>query len=604
MNDKKSPEEVVKRIFPVISLLASLIAFTIILDTFNLDLYSALYNIFFLLPIFGLFLMITRRFHLATFLTTIATFILYYIDQYVFSSRLTHIRFSDIKLISQAARVANRYFLIWNAEITRRLALSLLICAFLFIIFYYYKLKYSWKSAFYTGLGIFVISGAVILSGVIPCDGQEDFDFTADAERQGLLYSWYCQAKRGKLKAPEGYSKEKAEKILKQYEASEGADDIRLIVIMNESLTDYSLIGTPYFEDPLPYIHSLVDSGEAFEGKLIVSVFGGGTANTEYEFLTGNSTAFLPEGSTPYLQYVTNYEDNLASELKNQSYRSIAIHPYYSEEWNRSQVYRFFGFDKFISGVDFGSTVIMDGESATAKVPYNKITFGEGPLYIRGLISDQTCYERVIDECVDKSFIFALTMQNHGGYDYKGSDFEAKEYVTTDIRKEWTEKPTINGVMYGTGSNNINEEVDKVNQYLTLSNISDQAFEILVEELRKSDQKTMVLMFGDHQPGLLISEHYVEAEKGADLDYTIPYIMWANYDIEFDVPEVTSPNYVSAILKKNAGLDLSAWDQFRLEMMKSYPVVTTNYVLNKDLNEADLNELKNYEHVQYMRMFD
>ena len=600
MENTKSFKMLLIKVFPIISIATYIIVFAVIYNTFNLGLDSAIYNILLSFPVLGIFLMLTKRFHIATLLSIIATFVFFYIDQYVLSSRLTHIRFSDLKLISQAMRVANRYPLIWTAEITRRLAISMLICVCLFFIFYYYKLKYSWKIAFFTGLGIFIISCVVILCGFIPSDGQEDFDFTADAERQGLLYSWYCQAKRGKLEKPEGYSKEKAEDILNRYTSSVGTDDVSVIVIMNESLTDYSLIGTPHFEDPLPYIHSLVDSRKAFEGKLAVSVFGGGTATTEYEFLTGNSAAFLPEGVSPYLQYVNGMTENMASELQQLGYSTTAIHPYYSEEWNRSQVYRFFSFDRFISGEDFGNAVITNGMKATAQIDDIVISFGDGPKYVRGLISDQTSFDRVIQENGDKSYIFNVTMQNHGGYDYKEDDFTSKEYVTKNVRKDWTGQHTMNSIADG----DVEDEVAKVNQYLTCTNLSDQAFKDLIEELEKSDQKTIVLMFGDHQPGVLISEHYVDVEEDVDPDYTVPYILWANYDIEFDAPEVISPNYLSAVLKKNAGLGLTAWDRFRLEMMEEYPVVTANYVLNKDLNEADLIGLKDYEHVQYMRMFD
>jgi Phosphoglycerol transferase and related proteins, alkaline phosphatase superfamily len=67
--------------------------------------------------------------------------------------------------------------------------------------------------------------------------------------------------------------------------------------------------------------------------------------------------AFLPEGSMPYLQYVVNDENSIAWDMGELGYSKTAIHPYYSEEWNRTQVYQFLGFDQFISGVDFGNAV-------------------------------------------------------------------------------------------------------------------------------------------------------------------------------------------------------------------------------------------------------
>ncbi len=585
------------------AIVAYLISFAVVFDTFSLDLYSTLYNILLSLPLFGLVLMITRRFHIAVLVTTIVDFIIFYVDQYVFSSRLTHIRFSDFKLIDQALRVADRYPLIWNLEITRRLFLAILVCAFLFLIVYYYKLEYSWKTAFFTGLGTFCLSFAIVVAGAIPSD-TESYDFSTDAEERGLLYSWYCQLKEDRLTEPDGYSKAAAEIILDGFDKTESTADVNVLVIMNESLADYSLIGKPRFDDPLPFIHKLVDSGEAFEGKLVVNVFGGGTATTEYEFLTGHTMAFLPEGASPYLQYVNGRTENLTSELGGQGYRNIAIHPYYSEEWNRSQVYKFFGFDQFISGMDFGDELVSNGRSATSRVPDNQMSFGEGPLYIRGLISDQTDYEKVLESIEEKSFIFNVTMQNHGGYGYDGSDFSSKRYVTEKNRTDWTGERRLTGMLYNISAKTVEEEIDSANQYLTCSNLSDKAFEYLIKELKKSDKKTVVLMFGDHQPGVMISEHYLDLYKNVDMDYTVPYILWANYDLEFDAPETTSPNYLSAILKKNAGLCLTPWDQFRLEMMEQYPVMTAYYILDRNGKNVGKDALKDYEIVQYLRMFD
>ncbi len=432
------------------------------------------------MPVYGLFLMITRKLHLAAILSGFAAFILFYIDQYIFAIRLTHIRVSDLQLIDQALRVAGRYYLTWNPEITRRLVIFAALMAFLVFVYRYYRLVYRKKALFFTGLGIFAAMTIVILSGVIPEGDTEDFDFAADTESRGLIYSWYCQLHAGSLEAPENYSDEAAKEILSQYVPTENTDDVRVIVIMNESLADYSLLGIPCFEDPLPYIHSLVESGEAFEGKLAVSVFGGGTSNTEFEFLTGCSTAFLPDGCTPYLQYVDHSMENMVRELGEKS--KIAVHPYYSEEWNRTQVYRFFGFDRFISGIDFGSKVEVKGKTATSRPSENIVSFGEGPLYVRGLISDRSCYERIQEENAD--FTFAVTMQNHGPYDYTGNDFANMAYVTENDRREWTVRHNLVGMLYNVDADNIGDELYKVNQYLTLANLSDQAFEDLIEEIK------------------------------------------------------------------------------------------------------------------------
>lgn len=604
VNTSKSLGRIIEKAYPFLAIVTFIIAIACIFDTFSLGLYEAGYNIIMVFPVFALALMIFRNYPVAVTVTAAIAYILMYADVLVFSARLTHIRFSDIRLIKEAARVADRYHLVWNMELSRRLIIAVALICFLVFIYKYYDLHTNTKHAFITGSVILILSLATILSGIIPSE-REDFDFTVNAERRGIMYSWYCQAKEGKIKAPDGYSKDKAEAILKRYNATNASDnDVNVIVIMNESLADYEIVGTPRFKDPLQNIHKYSNDGEIFEGKLLVSVFGGGTATTEYEFLTGNSMAFLPEDSSPYLQYVNDRTDNLASEMNSEGYTATAIHPYYSEEWNRTQVYNFFGFDRFISGEDFGTGVEVNGKSSTSTISDNLISFGDGPLYVRGLISDQSDYEKVLSETGDKSFIFNVTMQNHGDYDYAGNDFTSDKYVAKSEREEWTGDRTLNGMLYDIDSKNVDEEVSKVNQYLTLSNISDKAFGYLISELERSNKKTIVLMFGDHQPGILISERYVDLKKEADPDYTVPYVLWANYDVDFDAPEYTSPNYLSAILKKNAGLKTTEWDQFRLDMMKEYPVMTANTILDKEGNAVNREELKDYEMIQYMRMFD
>ena len=589
----------IRRIYPALTVVICLIAFACIFDTFNLSFSAAFYNLLLLLPLLGLSLVITRRFDLAVILASAVAFTVYYVDTLVYSLRLTHIRLSDFMLLGQAMRVANRYQPIWNTEITRRLAIVVALCAFLVFITKYYKLKYSKKAVCLTGLVFIAIGLTVFFSGLLP-HNFETFDFNTDAERNGLIYSWYCQYHESKLKTPEGYSNAKANEILSAYAPTAGYADTNIIVVMNESLTDYSLLGKPPFEDPLPNLHGYRDN--IFYGRLAVSVFGGGTSCTEYEFLTGNTMAFLPDGATPFLQYVVGDENSIARDVAELDYEKIAIHPYYSEEWNRTQVYNFLGFDRFISGVDFGNAVVTNGMKATSFPDDNKISFGDGPLYVRGLISDQTCLERVLEESSDRSFIFAVTMQNHGGYMYSGEDFSNREYVSEKDIIPLADRPKAPLQASITDAAN---ELYSINQYLTCINLSDAAFKALTDALEASDQKTVVLMFGDHQPSLFIAGKYMKVDDFNDATYyTVPYILWANYDIEFDAPEYTSPNYLSAILKKNAGLPLTAWDQFRLDAMQDYPVVTANFILDRDGNPVGRDGLKDYEIVQYMRMFD
>ena len=117
------------------------------------------------------------------------------------------------------------------------------------------------------------------------------------------------------VEKPAGYDAVKEQALLESYAGQEDDTDSsekkeglpNIIVVMNESFSDLNVLGDfTTNEDYMPYLHSLQNGAEnTVTGYLNVSVCGGNTANTEFEFLTGNSMAFLPQGSIPYQQYIT-----------------------------------------------------------------------------------------------------------------------------------------------------------------------------------------------------------------------------------------------------------------------------------------------------------
>ena len=122
---------------------------------------------------------------------------------------------------------------------------------------------------------------------------------------------------------PANYSESAVEEILKPYteEDQNTAPERRpnIIVIMNEAFSDPAVLGSfETNEDYMPYVHSILNGAveNTISGYLNVSVLGGNTANTEFEFLTGNTMAFLPQGSVAYQQYLKRQMPSLASPSK------------------------------------------------------------------------------------------------------------------------------------------------------------------------------------------------------------------------------------------------------------------------------------------------
>ena len=220
---------------------------------------------------------------------------------------------------------------------------------------------------------------AVGSDAVIETVGLDTTLFTPNVlyRNNGLLAGFVGNIRFMKVEKPEGYSTKAAEEIAQSYQTQETTtakkDLPNIIVIMNEAFSDLSVFGDFHVsEDYMPFIHSL--DKNVLKGHAYVSVKGGNTANSEFEFLTGDSMAFMPTGSVPYQQYVKSEIPSLASRLGELGYTTTAIHPYYGSGWNRNTVYPLLGFDNLI---------FKDAFTAPKK--------------IRNYISDESAFQKIID---------------------------------------------------------------------------------------------------------------------------------------------------------------------------------------------------------------
>ena len=192
------------------------------------------------------------------------------------------------------------------------------------------------------------------------------FTPTVMNKRDGNIVAFLMELEYMDVEKPSGYSPEETGSKYTQagqdsagltaaVEDPESVKRPNIIVIMDEAFSDLAVRGDfTTNEDYMPFIHRLQQGAENTRtGYLNVSVLGGNTANTEFEFLTGNTIGFLPQGSVAYQQYVQKETPSLASYLKELDYHTVAIHPYYASGWDRDRVYPLLGFDEFLSQDDF-----------------------------------------------------------------------------------------------------------------------------------------------------------------------------------------------------------------------------------------------------------
>ena len=434
-----------------------------------------------------------------------------------------------------------------------------------------------------------VISGALFLM-LFPMDILTDMGISVwawnqktSSELTGITAGFFANIQFVMVDKPQGYSASRVQSLGEEL-AEEGEPSLlgqpeelpTVIAIMNESFTDMQSVGDVEFTpDNLPFLHSLQESGEVIWGTAYSSVYGGNTCNSEYEFLTGNTTAFLPTGSKPYQQYVDSKQTALPSILKGYGYRCVAVHPGNRDAWSRDTAYPYLGFDEFIdvSAFDVDRTLT------------------------HRLTSDVSTYDQLIYEYENRQeeplFLFGVTIQNHGGY-------EDENFQTTVRVKEAA------------------GEYPQTEQYLSLTKKSDQALEYLLDYFSQQEDPVVVLFFGDHWPNL--EEEYLTDLLGTDStslgledmmrEYQVPFVIWANYPLEGQEIEAVSLNYLSGLLLRAAGLEGTDYTKFLEQLRQEVPVITAVGTMDKDGNLYAVGEstpyddlLNDYAVLQYNNAF-
>lgn len=388
------------------------------------------------------------------------------------------------------------------------------------------------------------------------------------------------------------------------YTPASGGTLPNIICIMNESLADLGRLGDlKTNEEFMPFLHSLTEN--TIKGNLFMPVFGAGTSNSEFEFLSGDTISFLPAGCNVYQSYIKDPIPSLVSTLGALGYSKTAYHPYYGEGWNREVVYPLLGFDDFISIEDFIDEDILNtykqNNDVTEYESLLKARYPDRDMLLRRFVSDSYDYKMVEDlyENRDTSkpfFTFNITMQNHGGYKVSYTNFLQEVYTT--------------------GMSGLYPQADR---YLSLVKESDAAFQELVEYFSSVKEPTIICMFGDHLPS--IEDEFYEELMGADLDdltteqqqqrYVTPFVIWANYDIPEATVDMMSSNYLSTLLLQTAGLPLTQYNKYLATLYQSLPVINTigyidsdgEYFASSDSSKYD-DMLYRYNCIEYNGLLD
>ncbi|MBQ9017254.1 LTA synthase family protein [Candidatus Saccharibacteria bacterium] len=383
--------------------------------------------------------------------------------------------------------------------------------------------------------GFFAAAGPIIYHSGAPAHQFEwldnaEFVLWSQAltyEQTNFLLGFLYNVAKFDIEPPKDYSKEAIAKLKTTYTDLAKAEpnaskpslkdtDYNIVVILNESFYDPTIIQDTYpFDgpDPLSNFHALLETSPG--GYMYSPEYGGGTANIEFEVDTGLSNYWTQ--TTPYTSILPKLDHiiSTANNAKASGYKTLAIHSYTSELYKRSYVLPIEGFDEFITQDEMTHTE-RDGSS------------GE-------YINDRSIYLETLDRLKssdDKQFISVITMQNHAPYWLGGYSEEERLF--------WLDQADALG-----------DSADAIMAYLQGVYYSDQALGEFLSELKNSDEKTAVLFFGDHSPGVFGAANASTDKKLADRTHLTPYFIWTN----FEVNDAFSDKKYSADLAQKFGVE-------------------------------------------------
>lgn len=406
--------------------------------------------------------------------------------------------------------------------------------------------------------------------------------------RNGFLVSFIVNTQNAIIRAPADYSQGTVSAAVSGVMApgtratvaggSGSTTTPNVVIVMSEAFWDPTLLPTVEFSrDPLRFFHSL--HTKQSQNYLMSPSFAGATANVEFEALTGFSNAFMPYGSIPYQQYISRKTPSLASFFASQGYETTAVHTYHGWFWRRNDVYRHFGFDKFVDSKEFAN--------APKKGLY---------------IADDALTDRIVSELAEAKkpkFIFAVSMQNH-------SPYAPGRYENQEIRATSPRLPSDMAQSLEVYSQGIAD--------------ADRGFENLVKAIEASGKPTLVLFFGDHLPFLgpdldvYRKTGFFTPEVGPITQDSLlksrhnPFVMWNNFGAPTQFG-TASPAFFPLFITKALGITHPFYTDFLSSVMAEWPVLDISFARNnvgevKSLAEAKTTpRAKAYQLVQHDILF-
>lgn len=455
----------------------------------------------------------------------------------ILSNRMTPFNVKDLANLKEGTQILRNYFSVTNLIL---IGAIVAILAVIVIVLFRRLPRRGEKTNFrkaIIGIVVIVLLSFGVLEGGMKTGVLDTFfgSLPIAYAENGTPYSFLITWVKTGIDKPFGYDEEMIEGEFKHGEMGKdkiytpGKDDDltaarkpNIIYLQLESFIDPTQFkGFEYSEDPTPYYRKLMK--EYSSGYITVPAVGAGTANVEFEAITGISARFFGPGEYPHKSVLTEKTcESAAYDMKTLGYSSHAIHNHRGAFYNRNTVFSNLGFDTFTC-LEYMNNVV--------KTPKN-------------WAKDAVLTENIMDALKSTDgpdYIYTISVQGHGKY--------PTEQVLEDPAIEVTKAPA--------------EEMKwPYEYYANQVHEMDQFVKDLTDTLADYDEDVVLVMYGDHLPALSMTEDMMQS---GDL-YKTQYIIWDNFGMKRVEKEMTTYQ-IHAELTKRLGIHVGMLNQYHQDYM-------------------------------------
>ena len=463
-----------------------------------------IYNVLIILMTLSVALLFKRRLFVSV-LVSLFWFMSAVANCILLGFRTTPFSAIDLTMISYALSIINIYFS--KTQIILISAMFLLILALVIFIGFkapkiHHKVRYVKAIAVIIAMVVIVIvaTGTAIQTQVL----TKRFGNLADAyNNYGFAYCLSNSFIDSGINKPDNYSEAAVDAVNNKATEALASDTTEeqtpnIVFVQLESFFDPNNIKDVYYSrNPVPNFEALM--ADSISGYLTVPTVSAGTANTEFEILSGMSLKYFGAGEYPYKTVLLDQTcESVAYNLKNLGYNTTAIHDNRATFYGRNEVFPDLGFDTFIS-----KEYMKDLEYTPTGWVKDKILTSQ----IMGTLKSTQ----------GNDFIFTVSVQGHGKYP---TEFTGNEGYDVYVYSNTLDTSRIAGISY------------LVNQYYQM----DQFVGNLVEQLKNFDEPTVLVLYGDHLPGL----NFNASDLKNDNLYQTDYVIWSNFGLTGEDQDIAS----------------------------------------------------------------